>query len=213
MSILARNAGQIEAVVRLAEEIGAASVKFNLIQPTARGARIHESRETPEIPRLIEIGRWVDGELSKTTRLSLHYDIPAAFRPLSRLARADEQCGILTVLGLLSTGHYALCGIGMHTKELVFGTVGVDNIADIWRKHHVLREIRQGMGWRLAGICSRCLVRDICKGACLAQNYYGSGALWGPYWFCRDAERMGLFPPARLAALSERPDGRRRQEE
>ncbi|RLB85884.1 MAG: SynChlorMet cassette radical SAM/SPASM protein ScmF, partial [Deltaproteobacteria bacterium] len=43
MSIMRRNKDQMEPVVRLAESLGAGSVKFNLVQPTARGEKMHEA--------------------------------------------------------------------------------------------------------------------------------------------------------------------------
>ena len=46
MSLLRRNRGQMEELVRLAESLGAGSVKFNMVQPTARGERLHEAGET-----------------------------------------------------------------------------------------------------------------------------------------------------------------------
>ena len=46
MSLLRRNKGQMEELVRLAESLGAGSVKFNMVQPTARGERLHEAGET-----------------------------------------------------------------------------------------------------------------------------------------------------------------------
>ncbi len=42
------------------------------------------------------------------------------------------MCGILGILGVIASGHYALCGIGEHVPELVFGEVGVDTLAAVW---------------------------------------------------------------------------------
>jgi radical SAM protein with 4Fe4S-binding SPASM domain len=94
----------------------------------------------------------------------------------------------------------------MHVKELVFGKAGEDNIEQVWRSHPVLVEIRQGVARRLAGVCGRCIMKEMCRGACMAQYYYASGSVWGPYWFCHGAERAGLFPVGRLAELNDRPD-------
>ncbi|UCD90507.1 MAG: radical SAM protein, partial [Desulfobacterales bacterium] len=46
MCIMKHNQDQVEPLVRLAETLGAESVKFNITQPTARGKKLHESRET-----------------------------------------------------------------------------------------------------------------------------------------------------------------------
>ena len=55
MSIMRQNRDQMESVVRLAESLGAGSVKFNLIQPTARGEKMHDAGETMTIDELFEI--------------------------------------------------------------------------------------------------------------------------------------------------------------
>jgi SynChlorMet cassette radical SAM/SPASM protein ScmF len=198
MTVMRRNAGQIEPMVRLAEDLGAASLKFNVVQPTARGDQLRSQGETLGIGELIALGRHVDNELAATTKLRLLFDYPMAFRPLRRIARHDSICGILNILGVLSTGHFALCGIGMQVPELVFGTAGKDSLKEVWHDNPVLNKIRSGMPGQFKGICSRCLMLQRCLGACLAQNYYGTRDLWAPFWFCRMAEEEGLFPVSRL---------------
>ena len=198
-TVLRRNVGQLEAVVELAESLGAASVKFNVVQPTERGERLHEADETPGIAELIALGRDVDTRMASRTRLRLHFDHPIAFRPLSRIASkgGGGACGIRGILGVLASGHYALCGIGESVPELVFGRVGKDALSAIWKSHAVLTSIRTGLPDRLKGICSQCLVRERCLGSCVAQNYYRSRDLFAPYWFCEKADELGLFPAMR----------------
>jgi SynChlorMet cassette radical SAM/SPASM protein ScmF len=89
MSVMGCSAGQVEAVVRLAEALGASSVKFNVVQPTGRGERFREGTDGLGIAELIELGRWVEMALAPTTELKLFYDYPMAFRPLSRIASGD----------------------------------------------------------------------------------------------------------------------------
>ena len=200
-ALMRRNAGQVDAVVRMAEQLGAGSVKFNVVQPTARGEKLHEDRETLGIGELIEAGRHVEKNLAAGTGLRLHFDYPQAFRGLSRIAVGDGcgVCGIRGILGVIAGGHYALCGIGQRVPDLVFGEVGKDALETVWREHPILRELREGLPDRLEGICSHCLMRERCLGSCVAQNYYSAGSLWAPYWFCRKADEAGLFPASRLA--------------
>jgi len=204
-SVMRRNADQLAAVVSLAEGLGAGSVKFNVVQPTARGERLHETDGVLSVPELIELGRYVECELARRTRLQLFFDHPVAFRPLSRLASGDGcgVCGILGILGVLPDGHYALCGIGEQVPELVFGQVGVDSLDRVWRDHPVLQELRAGLPQRLEGICAECLMKARCLGSCLAQNYYRSRSLWAPFWFCEQAEALGLFPASRRSTRSD----------
>ncbi|MGC9334272.1 MAG: SynChlorMet cassette radical SAM/SPASM protein ScmF [Anaerolineae bacterium] len=198
-SVMRVNAEQAEAIVPLAEALGATSVKFNVIQPTARGEQLHEADGTLSIEELITLGRRVDMELASSTSLRLIFDYPLAFRPLSRMAHGNGcgVCGIFGILGVIPTGHYALCGIGEQVTELVFGTVGVDPLETVWRENEVLNTIRAGLPDDLGGVCADCLMKHRCLGSCIAQNYYRSGDLFAPYWFCELAEEAGLFPKSR----------------
>ena len=103
-------------------------------------------------------------------------------------------------MGVIAGGHYALCGIGEQVPDLVFGEVGKDRLATVWREHAILKALREVLPERLEGICSRCLMKKRCMGSCVAQNYYSTGSLWAPNWFCEQAEEAGLFPASRLGA-------------
>jgi len=203
MSVMRCNADQVEAVVRMAEKLGASSVKFNIVQPTARGQRLHEKDETLGIAELIQLGRHVDMELAPTTKVQLFFDYPHAFQPLSRMASRDgcDTCGILGILGVIPTGQYALCGIGEHVPELVFGEVEKDRLEMVWQENKILKELREGIPARLEGVCARCLMKHRCLGSCIAQNYYETKSLWAPFWFCRQADEASLFPESRLVKV------------
>ena len=210
MTVMRCNVDQVEAVARLAEALGASSVKFNVAQPTARGERLHEKDEALSIAELIQLGRHVEMELALTTGMSLFFDYPLAFRPLSRMEGGDgcDTCGILGILGVIPTGHYALCGIGEQIAELVFGAVGKDPLEAVWQESQILKDLREGMPNRLGGVCARCLMRHLCLGSCIAQNYYEAGNLWAPYWFCQRAEEARLFPSSRVAKMLSVEDAR-----
>jgi SynChlorMet cassette radical SAM/SPASM protein ScmF len=201
MSLMHCNANQVDPVVRMAESLGASSLKFNIVQPTARGEVLRERAGTLDIKELIRLGRHVYMELAPATKLRLIFDYPMAFRPLSRIASGDARgtCGILGILGVLPSGHYALCGIGKHVPDLVFGIAGKDKLEEVWRENTFLRQLRAELPHRLEGVCARCLMKQRCLGSCIAQNYYRSGSPWKPFWFCEEAEASGLFPGTRLA--------------
>jgi len=201
-TVMRGNARQVDAIVHMAEELGAASVKFNVVQPTARGEKLHEVQETLSVAELIELGRHVELELASKTNLQVFFDYPQAFRGLSRIASGDGcgVCGIFGILGVIASGHYALCGIGEQVPDLVFGEVGKDMLEVVWREHAILKALREGLPERLEGICSRCLMKGRCLGSCVAQNYYSTGSLWAPFWLCKRAEEVGLFPASRLGS-------------
>jgi len=202
MSIMKRNKHQIKPVIQLAEQIGAGSVKFNPIQPTGRGDALHDALETLSIEELIELGEWVENHLSSTSSIPLFYTHPLAFRPMSKmLDRSGEGygvCGILGILGVLSDGSYSLCGIGETVEELIFGNARTDRLADVWDNTPILNELRSGFPSKLEGVCSECLMKNLCKASCIAQNYYKGKRLWAPYWYCEEARNANLFPATRL---------------
>jgi len=47
-------------------------------------------------------------------------------------------------------------------------------------------------------VCRDCILKATCLGSCIAQNYYRSGELWAPFWYCELAKERGLFPETRL---------------
>ena len=209
MTLMRRNKDQIEAMIRLAHSIGASSVKFNMMQPTAKGERMHQDGEAVPIEELIRLGQWVENDLTFSTDLKLFYHHPLAFRPLGRMFGEDGDgcghCGILRIMGVLANGSYALCGIGEVLPELVFGHVETVPLKEVWETHSLLLEIRRGMPHRLEGICRTCLMKKMCLGSCIAQNYYRHKSLWSSFWYCQDAQRLGLFPKSR--ATPETPRG------
>lgn len=202
MTVMQRNKDQMQAVVRLAESAGASSVKFNILQPTARGRRMHTAEEMLEVTELIALGKWVDEELSLSTPLPLCFHQPPSFRGLAKMfGRAGDGChccGITGILGVLADGSYALCGIGTTVPEMIFGHASHDRLQDIWMNAPVLREIRSGLPGKLQGICAECVMKHICRGSCIAQNYYRQRDLWASFWYCEEAHRRGIFPATRL---------------
>lgn len=206
-SILRRNRDQIEAIIDLAQKLGAGSLKFNIIQSSPRADRLEEEQETLSVQEVLDLGRWVEQELGPKAAIPLCFHQPPAFQPLSRLFAANGHgagvCGIQGIIGVLADGSYALCGIGGNVPELVFGHAARDRLADVWHDHPVIKEIREGLPRRFTGICGECLMRSRCLGFCLAQNYYHAGNLWAPYWFCEQAEAAGLFPVQRRVPRDE----------
>ena len=202
MTIMRCNKEQMEAIVRLAERLGAGSVKFNILQATARGKQMHAAGETLSIEELVELGQWVETDLSPSAGLTVSYSHPPAFRPLGNMFgdKTDgcSACGILGILGVLANGSYALCGIGQTVPDLIFGHSAVDRLEKVWNNSSVLDELRRGLPHRFEGVCGDCVMKNRCLGSCIAQNYYSSRNFWSPHWYCDKAHRLGLFPDTRI---------------
>lgn len=207
MSIMRRNRHQIEALVHLAESLGAGSVKFNIVQPTARGEKMHQIGETLSVEELIDLGDWVENTLSHSTKLPLFYSHPLAFHPLSKMFGEKRGscgiCGVLGIIGVLANGSYALCGIGETVPDLVFGHIAYNSLEEVWQNTPLLLELREGLPLRFEGICRDCLMKAYCCGNCVAQNYYRSKNFWAPYWYCDEAKKKNLFPISRTNLIQQ----------
>lgn len=202
MAVSEKNKHDIAALAAYAKRLGAGSVKYNFVTPTARGERMEAEGGTISVPEQIQLHEWIQSDLLKMVGIELITNLPFAFRPLSSLFGSQGncgRCGIFSILGVLYDGTYALCGIGTSVPELCFGNATEDKIADIWISTPALQDIRARLPRDLKGICARCLVKNVCLGQCVANNYYRSHDLLAGHDFCAKALESGVFPMTRLA--------------
>ena len=100
MSLYTDSIGEIEALVQMAENLGAGSVKFNLIQPTGRGALMKARGQVLDLQRQIELGRWVEDELQERVSIPLRYSWPmACFSIRNLLHYHGHTCSVFSILG------------------------------------------------------------------------------------------------------------------
>ncbi|MCJ7611152.1 MAG: SynChlorMet cassette radical SAM/SPASM protein ScmF, partial [Candidatus Aminicenantes bacterium] len=83
------------------------------------------------------------------------------------------------------------------------GQAAKDRLEDVWLHNPILKEIRQGLPGKMEGVCGECLMKDLCLGSCIAQNYYSRKKLFAPFWYCDEAVKLGLFPTSRLLKKNE----------
>lgn len=197
------NVSQIKEVVSLAAKLRCGSVKFNLVQRIGHGD--HFSRDHGlKVPEIIKLNRWVEKELSKRSKMRIFFDIPFAFFSIRKLTYGHlGRCQVLNILGILSGGEISFCGIGVNEPELLFGHMEDDNLRDLWCESPLLARLREQIPAQLEGICSNCLLRDICMGTCVAHNFYLTRKLNAPYYFCRQAEILSLFPGSRKREINK----------
>jgi SynChlorMet cassette radical SAM/SPASM protein ScmF len=202
MMVMPHNKHQMESAVRMAEALGCGSVKFNLVNPTSRGMLVRDKGQTLSLEEYIEVGEWVERELVPSSSIGIYYSHPFAFVPLSNMYGRQKDprgaCGISGVIGVLSDGNYALCGIGESVKDLVFGNATEVPLAKVWAENPVILDIRKKFPRELKGLCGRCAMLDTCLGFCIAHNYFASKDLWSGFWYCHEAHQKGLFPVNRL---------------
>lgn len=201
MTVMKKNRGQIEAVLKLAESVGAGSLKYNILTPTVRGELLQQAGGGLSIEDAVKLGEWVEKETPKFARIPVFYSHPLAFRPLNRMFGNTGSCGvcnILSIIGVLADGTYAMCGIGENVEELTCGNAATHPLSDVWANTQFFCELREGLPMRLEGVCGECLMKTKCYGGCIATNYYRTKSLWAPYWYCEEAKRKGIFPASRL---------------
>jgi hypothetical protein len=127
MAVHRDNAGGIRDLIALARRLGARSVKFNLVRDMGRADQMRRMGRTLDVRELIRLGRLVDEEWGPAHGIETSWSWPPAFQPIRKLLRPSlGTCGIHGILGVLASGHYALCGIGRAEEELVYGTLEDD---------------------------------------------------------------------------------------
>jgi SynChlorMet cassette radical SAM/SPASM protein ScmF len=200
-SIMRENVHQYEEIIKVAEDLGVPSLKFNIVQPTERGLALHKSQRDVTIEEYIKIGRHIEEDLLDSAPIKLLYDHPIAFRPLHRITNRSTSggvCGIKGILGVLADGTYALCGKGTSLEAMNFGKAGLDSLESIWKENAVINTIRYDLPKAFKGICADCMMKEICMGSCIAQNYYRTKDIHAPFWYCEEAAKRDLFPKSRL---------------
>lgn len=193
------NLGEVEALVAFAIGLGAGSVKFNPVTMVGRGRTMHERGEALDYDETRRLIRFINGELQRRTPIRLHIGAPMAMLTVGDLLgeRWRGVCNVESILGLLGTGHMAMCGVGRQIPELTFGRLGVDDLRAIWIGHPMLLKLRASLRGPWPGICADCVHADRCRTGCLAVNYVETGALVAPHDLCREAAVRGEFPPTR----------------
>lgn len=193
------NLHQVEAVVDLAVRMGAGSVKFNPVARSGRGIAMHERGEALDVAEVLELAHLIRGPLQRRSLIPLTLGTPPALYTAGELlGRNDGLCQIHHILGILGSSELALCGIGRTVPELCFGNLREVGVAEVWREHPVLQELRRELAGPFPDLCGRCIHAGHCLTYCPAQNFLDGGRLIAPSSLCREAYRRGLFPANRL---------------
>jgi len=197
MSLYEDNVCEIETLALWATSIGCSSLKLNIIQDIGRGGKLINRLHGVE--RLIDLGYDIERTLQSRVSIPIYYTWPPAFKKLSQLESTGgcDSCNIHNILGVLNNGYVSMCGIGDQENALIYGLIGRNSIADIWINNPILKELRSKIPYRLEGVCNACLLRDTCMGFCPAANYWQTKNLCAPFWLCRDADDLQLFPEMR----------------
>jgi SynChlorMet cassette radical SAM/SPASM protein ScmF len=191
------NISQIVEVIEMAKNLGCGSVKFNHIQEIGRGEHFIKENGL-KVSEIINLYHSLENGITPKASMRIHFDIPFAFYSIRKLLNDNlGTCTIKNILGILSTGEFSLCGIGVTVPELIYGNIKKDSLREVWCHSPGLIRLRHQIPQQLEGICGQCLHKDVCLGSCVANNFYTAGKLNAPCKFCETAENLGLFPESR----------------
>jgi SynChlorMet cassette radical SAM/SPASM protein ScmF len=202
MSVHRGNLSQVDSLVELAAARGASSVKVSPVTKAGRGTGMHERGEALDFDEQLELARHVHGGLGQKSPIRIIMNSPPVLTPIPEIMRKGGRtgdCGVRSILGILGTGHVALCGIGRTIPDLVYGQLGQDSIRDIWLNHPRIHQLRQDLDNldAIEGPCAACIHLRSCRTGCVAQNYLESGHLVWPDPLCVEAARRDAFPMTR----------------
>lgn len=193
------NIGEIDQMVEFATQLGAGSVKFNPVTNAGRGSVMTVNDETLSYEETRLLAKYVYGDLQMKSHIRLFISMPPALLTVNDILnkRSNGQCNVRHIMGILGSGHMALCGIGRNVPELAYGNLVEDSLRDIWISHPLLKRIRKGLDGDFPGICGDCVHAYGCRTGCVAMNYMNGGDLFSPDVLCAEAEKRGEFPTTR----------------
>ena len=126
------NVSEISAVVKLAEELGCGSVKFNHVQSVGRGEKFGAENGLT-ISEIIQLHNQIEKEIVPESNILIYFDIPVAFYSIGKLLKSSlGRCAVKNILGMLANGELALCGIGTTISELIYGKINIGDLRDVW---------------------------------------------------------------------------------
>ena len=199
MTLYKDNVSEIERLADLASRMGVGSLKINPVMPSGRGKKLFENEENVQTDELIKIDRWIEEELMSKYTIDVYFDIPIGLKSLKGIKKWQLfECNILNIIGILSDGTISLCGIGQTETELNMGNIAENDICEVWVNNPILQKLRREIPRNLEGICSRCIFKFRCGGACRACAYTLTGSLNSPFFACDEAYNKGLFLESRI---------------
>ena len=87
------NIAEVEDVIKLAISLGAGSVKFNPVTPTGRGKIMDKKGETLDYDEIINLVRFVRGELQDRYAIPLFISTPPAMSSIGEILREKRAGG------------------------------------------------------------------------------------------------------------------------
>ena len=201
MTLQRKNKDEIPGMIALCERLNAGSLKINHLLPCGRGKEAFHRGDNLVFEELNALYLKVKEQGRPSENLDVFFDIPVAFRSIEDITvKGICECDILSILGILATGDYSICGIGQTVPELRMGNICRNSIRDIWKNSTILQDLRKSLPSKLSGICGDCIFKFQCLGCCRANAYAVSGNLYAPYFLCQSSYENSCFPESRCLA-------------
>jgi len=197
MSLYTDNEHLIEETVAMAVRLKAGSFKINPVIPSGRALLVQKQSRTIPVKRLMNYYNYIHDVLIPKYRFPIFFSVPTALKRFDEIVNRSAECHIHTICGVMGNGDISICGIGRTEPDLVMGNVAQDDIRDVWINGEIFKYIRENIPKNMKGICSRCIFKGKCLGSCVAITYSMTKELTSGYWFCEEADKIGLFPESR----------------
>jgi SynChlorMet cassette radical SAM/SPASM protein ScmF len=192
------NLDELADIGRLAVELGIKSIKLNCVNDLGRGSDMVLNNETLDDEARFALFDSLD-ELERIAGVKYKLWMPRAVRSIRKMDRHTcGACDVIHCIGLLPNGDFALCGIGITTPDLIFGSFREHSMAEIWNTNPLISDLAAGLPDRLEGACAECVFKKACRGACRATAYVECGSIFGPDPICQRARDAGRFPVSRI---------------
>lgn len=174
--VMGRNAQEMYDIARLAHEIGAESVYFDIYEPGGIGEKnsnVKELRMQPTQEELkIAIGQIIQANKDFSLRggIGLGTALPYCFDERLIEAGMAANCGVGTHFGAVTNvGDYRIC----NQSKMVFGNVLETSLHDIWMSDEITDYFRS-LDW-VEEPCSSCPALEECAGGCKVDEGSNSG--------------------------------------
>jgi heme b synthase len=181
-TITKANLDQIPAILKLAEDLGAAAHHIFLLVPTGRGKYIVD--QAIDARQYEETLNWFYDQREKTSLQLKATCAPHYYRILRQRAKSDGKSVTFQTHGLDAVTRGCLAGTGFcfisHRGivqpcgflHLNCGDVTRTSFVDIWKSSQVFAALRDPR--QLKGKCAVCEYRRVC-GGCRARAFEGTG--------------------------------------
>jgi SynChlorMet cassette radical SAM/SPASM protein ScmF len=196
MALTKDNINVIEDMIRFCKTEGVGNLKINPVAPSGRANELQESGAILNAGDLLELSEKIS-YLENLYSYPVILEVPPAFRGVREyhLSKTGGKCNVLNLLGILADGSVSICAVGYEVKSAILGSIldGPD-IGEIWELNSFLQTIREGLPEKLKGICSDCIFKRLCYGACRARLLEAGMDFFGPFPLCAELAEKGLFP-------------------